>query len=98
MIRKISASQLANSSSEHQNTQTNVPSDVENSTDNVEYNREIHIDQLSQLVGELTDENNKLSEFELNVTFNVQDENNSISQIAKKIRDEFAEGDGYKWK
>ena len=98
MIRKISASQLANSSSEHQNTQTNVPSDVENSTDNVEYNREIHIDQLSQLVGELTDENNKLSEFELNVTFDVQDENNSISQIAEKIRDEFAEGDGYKWK
>jgi hypothetical protein len=74
-----------------------VPSDVENSTDNVEYNREIHIDQLSQLVGELTDENN-LSEFELNVTFDVQDENNSISQIAEKIRDEFAEGDGYKWK
>jgi hypothetical protein len=46
----------------------------------------------------LTDENNNLSELELNITFDVQDENNSISQIAEKIRDEFAEGDGYKWK
>ena len=98
IIRKISQSQLDNSSSEHQNIQTNMPSDIENPTDNIEYNREIHIDQLSQLVGELTDENNNLSEFELNITFDVQDENNSISQIAEKIRDEFAEGDGYKWK
>ena len=75
-----------------------MPSDIEHPTDDIEYNREIHIDQLSQLVGELTDENNNLSEFELNITFDVQDENNSISQIAEKIRDEFAEGDGYKWK
>lgn len=97
IIRKISQSQLANSLSD-QNIQTNTPSDIENPTDNIEHNREIHIDQLSQLVGELTDENNNLSEFELNVTFDVQDENNSISQIAEIIRDEFAEGDGYKWK
>jgi len=53
----------------------------------IEYNREIHIDQLSQLVSELTDESNNLSEFELNVTSDVQYENNSISQIAEKIRD-----------
>ena len=98
IIRKIYQSQLDNSSSEHQNIQTNMPSDIENQTDNIKYNREIHIDQLSQLVGKLTDENNNLSEFELNITFNVRDENNSISQITKKIRDEFAEGDGYKWK
>ncbi|CAG8646534.1 5522_t:CDS:1, partial [Paraglomus occultum] len=38
--------------------------------------------------GELTDKNNNLSEFELNVTFDVQDENYSISQIAEIIRDE----------
>jgi hypothetical protein len=98
IIRKISQNQLDDSSSERQNIQTNMPSDIENPTDNIEYNREIHIDQLSQLVSELTDENNNLSEFELNITFDVEDENDSISQIAEKIRDEFAEGDGYKWK
>ena len=74
-----------------------MPSGIENPTDNIEDNREIHIDQLSQLVGELIDENN-LPEFELNVTFDVEEGENSISQIAEKIRDEFAEGDGYKWK
>jgi hypothetical protein len=97
VIRKISQSQLGDNSSEHQHIQTNVPSGIENPTDNIEDNREIHIDQLSQLVGELIDENN-LPEFELNVTFDVEEGENSISQIAEKIRDEFAEGDGYKWK
>ena len=45
--------------------------------------------EFSTLDSTLTDENNNLSEFELNVTCNAQDENNLISQIAEKIRDEF---------
>ena len=54
--RKISQSQLDNSSSEHH-----------------------PILEKSILINyrELTDENNNLSEFELNITFDVRDENNS---------------------
>ena len=49
VIRKISQSQLGDNSSEHQHIQTNVPSSIENPTDNIEDNREIHIDQLYQV-------------------------------------------------
>ena len=66
-------------------------------TDNVENKGEVHIDELSQLVSELVSGNN-LFEFELDVIFDNEEGENSISQIAERIRDEFAEGDGYKWK
>jgi len=41
---------------------------------------------------------NNLFEFELDVIFDNNEGENSISQITERIRDEFAEGDGYKWK
>lgn len=97
LIKKSSQSQLGDNSSEDQNMQINAPAGIDDPTDNIEDNREVHIDQLSQLVSGLVDRNN-LSEFELNVTFDIEEGENSISQIAEKIRDEFAEGDGYRWK
>ena len=97
LIKKSSQSQLGDNLSEDQSMQISAPASIDNPTDNIEDNREVHIDQLSQLVSGLVDGNN-LSEFELNVTFDTEEEENSISQIAEKIRDEFAEGDGYRWK
>ena len=86
--------QLEDSPPEYQDMRTNTSSATDIQTDNVEDNKEVHISQLSQLVSELVDGDN-LSEFLLDVTFDVEEEENSISQIAERIRDEFAESDGY---
>jgi len=97
IIHKHSLNQLEDSSSEHQHIQTDASLAIDIQTDNVENKEEVHIDDLSQLVSELVSGNN-LFEFELDVIFDNKERENSISHIAERIRDEFAEGDGYKWK
>ena len=69
-----------------------IISAIDIQTDNVENKRKV---ELSQLVGALVSEND-LFEFELDVIFDNEEGENSISQIAERIRDEFAESDGYK--
>jgi len=95
IIHKNSLNQLEDGSSEYQDTDTSSAIDIQ--TDNIENKGEVHIDELSQLVSELVS-GNSLFEFELDVTFDNEEGENSISQITERIRDEFAEGDGYKWK
>jgi len=95
IIHKNSLNQLEDGSSEYQDTDTSSAIDIQ--TDNIENKGEVHIDELSQLVSELVSGNN-LFEFELDVIFDNDEGENSISQITERIRDEFAEGDGYKWK
>ena len=95
IIHKNSLNQLEDGPSEYQDTDTSSAIDIQ--TDNVENKREVHIDELSQLISELVSKNNLL-EFELDVIFDDEEGENSISQIAERIRDEFAEGNGYKWK
>ena len=97
IIHKNLQNQLEDSSSEYQDIRTDTPLAVDIQTDDVENYKEVHIDELSQLVSELVEGNN-LFEFELDVIFDIEEGENSISQIAERIRDEFAEGDGYKWK
>ncbi|CAG8782205.1 24095_t:CDS:2, partial [Racocetra persica] len=56
----------------------------------------IHINQLSQFVEEfVADEENK--EFELNILFDINEEMNSITQVAKKLNEIIGDSDGYKW-
>jgi len=97
IIHKNSLNQLEDGSSEYQDIQTDTSLAIDIHTDDVENKVKVHIDELSQLVSELVS-GNSLFEFELDVTFDNEEGENSISQIAERIRDEFAEGDGYKWK
>ncbi|CAG8501324.1 21601_t:CDS:2 [Cetraspora pellucida] len=57
---------------------------------------EIHINQLSQFVEEFV-ANEKNKEFELNILFDINVEMNSITQVAKKLREIIEDSDGYKW-
>ncbi|CAG8728465.1 18881_t:CDS:2, partial [Racocetra fulgida] len=55
---------------------------------------EIHINQLSQFVEEfVANEENK--EFELNILFDINEEMNSITQVAKKLREIIGDSDAY---
>ena len=98
IIHKNSLNQLEDGSSEYQDIQTDTSSAIDIQTDSIENNKgEVHIDELSQLVNGLVLGNN-LFKFELDVIFDNEEGENSISQIAERIWDEFTEGDRYKWK
>ena len=84
VIRKFSQTQLGENSSEYQNIQTNTTSAIDNPTDDIEDTREVHIDELSQLVSELVDANH-LSEFELDVTFDTRKERAQSLKFLKKF-------------
>ena len=42
--------------------------------------------------------NEENKEFELNILFDINEEMNSITQVAKKLREIIGDSDGYKWK
>lgn len=58
---------------------------------------EIHIDDLSQFVEDLLDSDN-CEEFDIDIVFEIQENFETITEVAQKIREEVGNGNGYKWK
>ena len=69
----------------------------QNSSSNITQCPEMHIDNLSQFVQDFLDSDD-FKELELDVAFEIEESTETINQIAKKIREEIGNGDGYKWK
>jgi len=66
-------------------------------TINTTKSAEIHIDNLSQFVEDLLDSDD-CEEFDIDIIFEIQENSETITGVAQKIREEVGNGDGYKWK